>query len=30
VSPEGDFTECDENIGGAPQIPFPDFGCEGP
>jgi len=28
VSPEGDFTECDENIGGAPQIPFPDFGCE--
>ncbi len=28
VSPEGDFSECDDNIGGAPETPFPDFGCE--
>ncbi len=29
VSPDGDLSECDEDVGGAPEFPFPDFGCDG-
>ena len=28
MGPDGDLSECDDGIGGAPEFPFPDFGCD--